>query len=913
MYFDEFKHQLPDIDTTETQEWLDALDQIHGQDGDERARFLLYKLLKRARQLRIGLPPLTQTRYINTISPEQEPFFPGDEEIERRIRRLIRWNSVAMVLRANNRAPGLGGHLATYASAATLYEVGFNHFFRGKDEGGAGDQIFFQGHAAPGIYARAFLEGRLTEENLDHFRQEALSPLGLPSYPHPRTMPDFWEFPTVSMGLGPIAAVYQARLNRYLANRGLADTSASRVWAFTGDGEMDEPESVTALSLAAREGLDNLIFVVNCNLQRLDGPVRGNGKIIQELEGLFRGAGWNVIKVIWGREWDDLLARDVDGLLVNKMNETLDGEFQKFSVAGGAYIREHFFGPDQRLRRLVENLSDDDLARLRRGGHDYRKVYAAYRAATEYRGAPTVILAKTIKGWALGPGVEARNITHQAKKLSEAELRIFRDRLQLPIPDDKLHDAPYYHPGPDSEEIRYMLDRRRALGGFVPKRVVRARPLPAPRPEVDAEFATGSQMAVSTTMAFGRLLRNLIRDPQIGSHVVPIVPDEARTFGLDPLFKEVGIYAALGQRYEPVDSDLVLSYREAVNGQVLEEGITEAGAVASLQVAATAYATHGVPLIPFYIFYSMFGFQRTGDQFWALADERGRGFVMGATAGRTTLMGEGLQHDDGHSHVLASVIPNIRAYDPAYAYELAAIVREGIERMFAKGEDVFYYITLYNENYAMPKRPDDLADEQIVGGIYRLLAAPDLRAAAATKAGARPAARAKAAATPGPRPVRLVGSGSILQQVVAARQVLAERGIAAEVYSATSFQQLRAEALGVDRWNRLHPGEPPRRPLIASVLSQDGGPIVIATDWIRAYPDLVAPWLPASRLVLGTDGFGRSDTRAALRELFEIDAPHIAAAALAGLARDGRLSPAEAAKGIRELGVDPEAVDPRSL
>ena len=922
MYFDEFKHQLPDIDPSETQEWLDALDQIHGQEGDERARFLLYKLLKRARQLRIGLPPLTQTRYINTISPEQEPFFPGDEEIERRIRRLIRWNAVAMVLRANNRAPGLGGHLATYASAATLYEVGFNHFFRGKDDGGAGDQIFFQGHAAPGIYARAFLEGRLTEERLDHFRQEALSPAGLPSYPHPRTMPDFWEFPTVSMGLGPIAAIYQARLNRYLTNRGLADTSASRVWAFTGDGEMDEPESVTALSLAAREGLDNLVFVVNCNLQRLDGPVRGNGKIIQELEGLFRGAGWNVIKVIWGREWDDLLARDVDGLLVNKMNETLDGEFQKFSVAGGAYIREHFFGPDQRLRRLVENLSDDELARLRRGGHDYRKVYAAYRAATEYRGAPTVVLAKTIKGWALGPGVEGRNITHQAKKLSEAELRIFRDRLELPIPDAKLHDAPYYHPGPDSEEVRYMLDRRRALGGSVPKRVVRARPLPAPRPEVDAEFAAGSDMAVSTTMAFGRLLRNLIRDPQIGSHIVPIVPDEARTFGLDPLFKEVGIYAALGQRYQPVDSDLVLSYREAKDGQVLEEGITEAGAVASLQVAATAYATHGVPLIPFYIFYSMFGFQRTGDQFWALADERGRGFVMGATAGRTTLMGEGLQHDDGHSHVLASVIPNIRAYDPAYAYELAAIVRDGIDGMFAKGEDVFYYITLYNENYAMPKRPDDLTDRQIVGGIYRLLAAPDLGpapgAGSARRGGSASGSKPRSkvgpkAGGPGKPPVRLVGSGSILQQVVAARQILADRGVAAEVYSATSFQQLRADGLAVDRWNRLHPGEQPRIPRVAEALPADGGPIVIATDWIRAYPDLVAPWLPASRLVLGTDGFGRSDTREALRELFEIDPPHIAAAALVGLAREGRLTQADAVAGIRELGVNPDAVDPRSL
>lgn len=903
MYFDEFKHQLPDIDPSETQEWLDALDQVHTQEGDERARFLLFKILKRARQLRVGLPPLTQTRYINTISPEQEPFFPGDEEIERRIRRLIRWNAVAMVLRANNRAPGIGGHLATYASAATLYEVGFNHFFRGKDakspggDSGSGDQIFFQGHAAPGIYARAFLEGRFTEENLDHFRQEALSGVGLPSYPHPRTKPDFWEFPTVSMGIGPISAIYQARLNRYLANRGLADTSASRVWAFLGDGEMDEPEAVTALSMAAREGLDNLTFVVNCNLQRLDGPVRGNGKIIQELEGLFRGAGWNVIKVIWGREWDDLLARDVEGVLVNKMNETVDGEFQKFSVAGGAYIREHFFGPDARLQRLAENLSDDELARLRRGGHDYRKVYAAYRAATEHRGAPTVVLAKTTKGWTLGPGVEARNITHQAKKLSEAELRVFRDRLELPIPDAALHDAPYYNPGPDSPEIQYMLERRRALGGSVPRRVVRAEPLPAPRPEVDDEFTAGSEMAVSTTMAFGRLLRNLIRDPQIGSRIVPIVPDEARTFGLDPLFKEVGIYASMGQRYEPVDSELVLSYREAKDGQVLEEGITEAGAVASLQAAATSYATHGLPLIPFYIFYSMFGFQRTGDQFWALADARGRGFVMGATAGRTTLAGEGLQHDDGHSHVLASVIPNIRAYDPAYAYELASIIREGIDRMYVKGEDVFYYVTLYNENFPMPTRRDGLTDDQISKGIYRLLEAPDLGKAAKLKGD----------------PVRLVGSGSILRLVVAARDLLAERGIPAEAYSATSFQQLRVDGLATDRWNRLHPGQTPRVPHVSQVLPLEGGQIVIATDWIRSYPGLVTPWLPASSIVLGTDGFGRSDTRETLRRFFEIDAPHIAAATIGALARAGKLPVAEAEAAMRDLDVDPDAPDPMAL
>ena len=894
MYFDEFKHQLPDIDPTETQEWLDSLDQVVADEGETRARFLIYKLLKRARQLKVGLPPLTQTRYINTISPEQEPAFPGDERMERRIRRLIRWNAVAMVLRANNKYAGIGGHLATYASAATLYEVGFNHFFRGKDAEGGGDQIFYQGHAAPGIYARAFLEGRLTEDQLDHFRREVVPRQGLSSYPHPRLMPDFWEFPTVSMGIGPISAVYQARFNRYLHNRGMLDASRSRVWAFLGDGETDEPESLGALHVAAREGLDNLTFVVNCNLQRLDGPVRGNGKIIQELESAFRGAGWNVIKVIWGREWDELLARDVDGLLVQQMNETLDGEFQKFSVTGGTYIREQFFGPDPRLRRLVEHLTDDDLAKLRRGGHDERKVHAAYKTAIEHEGAPTVILAKTVKGWTLGPGVEARNITHQAKKLSEAELRIFRDRLELPIPDAKLNDAPYYHPGPDSEEIEYLMERRRALGGPIPRRVVRADPLPAPAAAVDGEFAAGSTTAVSTTMVFARLLRNLIRDPGIGKRIVPIIPDEARTFGMDPLFKEVGIYAALGQRYEPVDSDLVLSYREATDGQVLEEGITEAGSMASFQAAGTSYASHGVATIPFYIFYSMFGFQRTGDQMWAFGDARGRGFLMGATAGRTTLAGEGLQHNDGHSQILASTIPNIRAYDPAYAYELAAIVRDGIERMYGKGEDTFYYITLYNENYAQPPMPDVVADG-ILRGLYRFADAPDLGRDA--------------------HAVRLVGSGSILEQVVAARDLLGEQfGVAAEVYSAPSFQLLRRDALEAERWNQLHPTAKERRiPYVSSVLPHDGGPIIAATDWIKSLPDLVAPWLPPHYATLGTDGFGRSDTRENLRAFFEIDPPHIAAVTLASLARCGAITPARAAKGIKALGVDPDKADPLDL
>jgi pyruvate dehydrogenase E1 component len=893
MTFDEFKHQLPDIDPAETQEWLDSFDQLVGQEGESRARFLVYKLLKRARQLHVGLPPLTQTRYINTISPEQEPFFPGDEQIELRIRRIIRWNAVAMVLRANNRFPGIGGHLATYASAASLYEVGFNHFFRGKDDGTSGDQVFYQGHAAPGIYARAFLEGRLSEDQLDHFRRETVPGQGLSSYPHPRLMPDFWEFPTVSMGLGPISAIYQARYNRYLHNRGLLDTSGSRVWAFLGDGETDEPEALGALNLAAREGLDNLTFVVNCNLQRLDGPVRGNGKIIQELESSFRGAGWNVIKVIWAREWDELLARDVDGVLVEKMNNTLDGEFQKFSVAGGAYIREHFFGPDPRLRKLVEHLSDDDLAKLRRGGHDYRKVFAAYKAATESKGAPTVILAKTVKGWTLGPGVEARNITHQAKKLNEAELKIFRDRIELPIPDSKLKDAPYYHPGPDSEEVQYLKERRRALGGEVPKRIVRSAPLPKPAEAVDKEFASGSDTAVSTTMVFSRILRNLIRDKDLGPRIVPIIPDEARTFGMDPLFKEVGIYAALGQRYDPVDSELLLSYREAVDGQVLEEGITESGSMASLQAAATSYASHGFPMIPFYIFYSMFGFQRTGDQMWALGDARGRGFLMGATAGRTTLTGEGLQHDDGHSHILASTVPNVRAYDPAFAYELAAVVRDGIERMYHNGEDVYYYITIYNENYAQPKKPAGV-DEGIIRGLYRFADAPDL---------GRKAQRA-----------RLVGSGSILQQVIAARQLLAEKaGIAAEVYSAPSFPLLRRDGLETERWNRLHPTETPRIPYVSTVLGPDGGPIVAASDWMKALPDMVARWLPSYYVSLGTDGFGRSDTREALRTLFEIDPPHIAAAAVTELGRCGALAAQKVARTVADLGVDPEKLDPLAL
>ena len=886
--FDQFKQQLPDIDPVETGEWIDSLEDVVEAQGKERARFILYRLLKRARQLQVGLPSLTQTRYINTISPEQEPYFPGDEAMELRVRRMIRWNALAMVLRANTHFEGIGGHLSTYASAASLYEVGFNHFFRGSDEA-PGDQIFFQGHAAPGIYARAFLEGRLTEENLDHFRRESLtSGVGLSSYPHPRLMPGFWQFPTVSMGLGPMAAVYQARFNRYLAARGIADTSAARVWAFVGDGEMDEPEAVGALSLAAREGLDNLTFVVNCNLQRLDGPVRGNGKIIQELESIFRGAGWNVIKVIWAREWDDLLARDKDGVLLAKMNETLDGDYQRLAVSDGATIRETFFGPDPRLKALAEHLTDDDLAKLRRGGHDYRKVYAAYAAAVEHKGGPTVILAKTVKGWTLGPGIAGRNVTHQAKKLTADELKIFRDRLELPIPDDQLKEAPYYHPGEDAPEIQYMLERRAALGGVVPKRRYVAKPLPAATDDAFTEFFAGSDRPASTTMAFSRLVRNLVRDPQIGPRVVPIIPDEARTFGMDPLFKEVGIYNPLGQRYTPVDKELLLSYLEKKDGQLLEEGITEAGSMSSFQAAGTAYATWSEPMVPFYTFYSMFGLQRTGDQVWAFGDARGRGFMMGATAGRTTLTGEGLQHDDGQSHVLASAIPNVLAYDPAFAYELAIIVREGIDRMYGeRGEDVFYYVTIYNENWVQPAKADGVEDG-VLRGLYRFREAPG-----------------------GSRRVQILASGPIVQQALRAQQILAEKyDVAADIWSATSFQQLRNEALDVERWNRLHPDQEQRVPYVRECLGPSAGPIIAATDYMKAVPDMVSRWIDRPYTVLGTDGFGRSDTREALRTHFEVNAEHIAYAALHGLCLDGASTPDELKRAIADLGIDPERVNP---
>jgi pyruvate dehydrogenase E1 component len=886
-----FKRQLPDADPDETAEWLAALEDVVRNQGHERADFLLRRVLKRARQLKVGLPGLVQSRYINTISTEQEPNFPGDEDMELRIRRIIRWNAAVMVVRANKHEAGIGGHLSTYASSASLYEVGFNHFFRGKDDADTGDQIFFQGHAAPGMYARAFLEGRLSESQLERFRREVIRGTGLSSYPHPRLMPEFWEFPTVSMGLGPINAIYQARFNRYLHARGLKDTSMQRVWAFLGDGEMDEPEASGALRLAATDGLDNLTFVVNCNLQRLDGPVRGNGKIIQELESLFTGCGWNVIKVIWSCDWDPLLAQDYEGVLVDRMNETVDGDWQKYVVETGGYIRQHFFGTDPRLLAMVEHLSDDDIKKLRRGGHDYKKVYAAYLAAVSTRDRPTVILAKTVKGWTLGSGAEARNMTHQMKKLDQVELRTFRDRLELPIPDKKLADPPYYHPGPDSDEVRYMMERRKALGGCVPKRVVRSKPLAPPADKNFAEFrtGTGANQAVSTTMVFAKLVRNLVRDPVWGKRIVPIIPDEARTFGMEVLFREIGIYAAHGQKYEPVDSKLVLSYTEKPDGQLLEEGINEDGSMASFTAAGTSYATHGMVTVPFYIFYSMFGFQRTMDLIWAFGDARGRGFLLGGTAGRTTLNGEGLQHEDGHSHVLAAAMPNVLAYDPAFAYEVALIIQDGLKRMYVDYQDVFYYLTLYNQDYPMPPMPSGCEDG-VLRGLY-------LYRSAVQQAKHR---------------AQIFGSGVILLDALRAQEILAERfDVAADVWSATSYQQLRNDALACDRWNRLHPGEPARVPYVTKALEGSAGPIVAATDYMKSVPDLIAPWVRKPFVSLGTDGFGRSDTRGALRRHFEIDAEHIVVATLWALQQQGAVSGGLVGKAIQDFGLDPDAIDPR--
>jgi pyruvate dehydrogenase E1 component len=897
-FIDGFVHQLPDTDPQETQEWLESLEAVVRQGGEARARFLLMKLLERSRQLGVGTPALITTPYINTIPPEQEPWFPGDEHVERRIRAFIRWNAAVMVIRANKKAEGIGGHLSTFASSAAQYEVGFNHFFRGKADGQPGDAVYFQGHAAPGVYARAYLEGRLTEEQLDNFRLE-VGGGGLSSYPHPRLMPEFWEYPTVSMGLGPINSIYHARFLRYLQNRQIDDTSNSRVWSFVGDGEVDEPETLGAISLAARENLDNLVWVINCNLQRLDGPVRGNGKIIQELEAIFRGAGWNVIKVVWGSKWDELLAKDRDGVLVQKMNETVDGEYQRYAIEDGAYIREHFFGPDPRLRELVADLSDDELRNLPRGGHDYRKLYAAYKTATEQTGAPTVILAKTIKGWTLGPDLEGRNATHQIKKMTVDQLKVLRDRLHLhdQIPEDALDadDPPYFRPDPASVEYEYMMERRTALDGMLPARVVRnRRPLSLPSDKVFAEFAGGSgNQKASTTMVFTRLLRNLARDKSFGPRVVPIVPDEARTFGMDSLFREFEIYSPHGQLYEPVDHALLLSYTEDEDGQILEEGITEAGAMADWTAAATSYAHRGTPMVPFLIFYSMFGFQRVGDLIWSASDARARGFLLGATAGRTTLLGEGLQHQDGHSHLLASTVPACQAYDPAFAYELATIVEDGVNRMYpegdpAAGEDVFYYLTLYNENYAMPPMPDGVR-EGILEGLYRFEEAPE-----------GPAHRAS-----------VVFSGSMHGAAQEAAAELAEHfDVGVDLWSATSYKRLREEAMAVERWNRLHPDDEPRTPLVTERLEEGEGPIVAVTDFMRSVPDQVSRWAPRSWTSLGTDGYGRSDTRETLRRFFEIDAAHVVIAVLSALAEEGTIEPKVVLEAIERYDVDPDVAPP---
>ena len=874
----------------EAREWLESLDGVIAQEGRDRALDLLRGLQLRAEAAGIRLPFTANTPYVNTIRVEEQPAYPGDRDIERRIKSLIRWNAMAMVVRANREESGIGGHISTYASAATLYEVGFSHFFRGNSEDRDGDQIYFQGHAAPGIYARAFLEGRISREQLEHFRNELAPDGGLSSYPHPRLMPDFWEFPTVSMGLAPIMAIYQARFNRYLEDRGLKEDTGAKVWAFVGDGEADEPETLGALTLAAREQLDNLIFVINCNLQRLDGPVRGNGKIIQELEAAFRGAGWNVIKVVWGSDWDPLFARDTGGLLVKRLDETVDGEFQKYSVESGAYIRSHFFGRPPQLAELAKDLTDEQIRKLSRGGHDPVKVYAAYHAAVNHKGAPTVILAKTIKGYGLGESGEGKNVTHQQKKLNEDELRDFRTRFGIPISDEQVAFAPFFKPADDSPELQYLRERRAALGGYVPRRTVVGVPLQVPEEDLFAEFHDGTNgRPVSTTMALVRLLAKLLRHPRLGRLIVPIVPDEARTFGMEALFRQVGIYAHGGQLYEPVDADHLLYYKEAKDGQILEEGITEAGSMCSFIAAGTAYATHGIPTIPFFIFYSMFGMQRIGDLVWAAGDVRCRGFLVGGTSGRTTLAGEGLQHQDGHSHVLASAVPNLVTYDPAWAYELAVIIQEGLRRMYENAESVFYYLTTMNENYPMPRMPEG-AREGILKGLYRFRASEraDLRLRA-----------------------HLLGSGAILNEALRAQQLLEEKyDVAADVWSVTSYQELRRDGLEVERWNTLHPGEPPRVPYVTQCLQDKPGVFVAASDYMKILPDGISRWIPGPLCSLGTDGFGRSDSRRALRNFFEVDARFIALAALNALARESQISLDVVKQSIKDLDIDPNKLNP---
>jgi pyruvate dehydrogenase E1 component len=880
-----------DIDVAETKEWLDSLEGVLQSTGPERARYLLTELEHKAVRSGVELPFTANTPYINTIPPSRQPPYPGSREIERRIKSLIRWNAMAMVVRANKHQDGIGGHISTYASAAALLEVGFNHFFHGPNAPAGGDQVYFQGHASPGIYARAFLEGRLKAAQLENFRRELAPGGGLSSYPHPWLMPAFWQFPTVSMGLGAIMAIYQARFNRYLEHRGLKDTSQQKVWCFLGDGETDEPESLGALTLASREGLDNLIFVVNCNLQRLDGPVRGNGKIIQELEAAFRGAGWNVIKVIWGSNWDPLLASDKSGLLVKRMGEVVDGEYQRYTVEPGSYIREHFFGKYPELLKLVEHLSDEQLRKLSRGGHDPEKIYAAFHEAVQHRGAPTCILAATVKGYGLGEAGEGRNITHQQKKLNEDELKEFRTRFGIPISDHNVAEAPFYLPPEESREIQYLRERRQQLGGYLPSRAGSDKPfLKAPPRSAFEDFFRGSgDNALSTTTAFVEMLKRLLRDKALGKLIVPIIPDEARTFGMDSLFKPFGIYSNVGQLYEPFDAKTLKAYREAKNGQILEEGITEAGSVSSFVAAGTAYCTHGIPTIPFFIFYSMFGFQRIGDLIWAAGDMRTRGFLLGGTAGRTTLMGEGLQHQDGHSHVLASTVPNVVAYDPAFAYELALIIQEGIRRMYEAQEDVFYYITLGNEKYPMPALPADVS-EGVLRGMYRFRPTPI--AVKGTK-------------------VNLLGSGSILREALRAQELLAARhGVAADVWSVTSYKELRREALEVERWNMLHPEAESRRSYVEQLLAGETGVFIAASDYMRSVPEMIGRWVPGGLLALGTDGYGRSENRVSLRRFFEVDAESIVLATLWRLKERGAIKAKQVAQALGELDINPEKPNP---
>ncbi len=884
--------EVVDPDAVETTEWLEALDAVVAHDGVDRARQLVRRVIERAQSAGTGPIASLNTAYVNTIPRELEPPFPGDPAVERRLRSIVRWNAMAIVVRANKLSSELGGHIASYQSLATLYEVGFNHFWHASSDAHGGDLVYFQGHSSPGNYARAFLEGRLSAEDLDNFRQE-VEGHGLSSYPHPWLMPEFWQFPTVSLGIGAITSIYQARFMKYLQARGLAETAGRKVWAFLGDGEMDEPESMGATALAGREKLDNLIWVVNCNLQRLDGPVRGNGKIIQELESDFRGAGWNVIKVIWGSRWDPLLAADGDGALVKVMEDCVDGDYQTFKSRDGAYVREHFFGRDPRLLERVADMSDDEIWLLNRGGHDQQKVFAAYDAAVRHTGQPTVILAKTIKGYGMGVSGEGQMITHQAKKMNEAALLAFRDRFELPLTDQQVRDAEYLKPPEDSPEMQYLRERRAALGGSIPVRRQRSRSLSVPDLSIFKSQLDGTgEREISTTMAFVRVLAALLRDKELGRHIVPIVPDESRTFGMEGLFRQFGIYSPFGQRYHPEDSEQLMFYKEDVHGQILEEGITEAGSVSSFIAAGTSYSAHDAPMVPFYIYYSMFGYQRVGDLIWAAGDSRARGFLLGGTAGRTTLNGEGLQHEDGHSHLLFSVVPNIRAYDPAFGYEVAVIIQDGLRRMLSEQEDIFYYLTLMNENYPHPAMPEGAADG-ILHGMYPLTEA--------SRRSKKPV-------------VQLLGSGTILREVMAAAELLEQDfGVLSDVWSVTSFSELRRNGIEAERWNMLHPLEDQRVPYVTSALAERRGPVIASTDYLRAVPDQIRQWVPGRYRTLGTDGYGRSDSRKALRRFFEVDRHYVAVAALRELAAEGAVEPGVVAEAIAKYGINADAPLPTTV